>query len=136
MSPIRASVRRSKFVLRCFVRGTVALTAGALSAAEAAAEVAPGKSYVYKHSAGLPQTLEVYFPDLRRAGAERVPGLLLFHGGGWSRGSLVQFRAACRYFASRGLVAAADRFLTQLGFLQGASSLPAPTGGESLIKAP
>ena len=32
--------------------------------------------------------------------------MILFHGGGWGGGNLVQFRHACNYFARRGLVAA------------------------------
>lgn len=66
----------------------------------------PGKSYVYKVSGGEPQQLEVYFPKHHDPATARAPALLLFHGGGWSRGSLAQFRGACAYFASRGLVAA------------------------------
>lgn len=66
----------------------------------------PGKPYVYKSAGGEPQKLEVYFPKDHDPAKDRRPALLLFHGGGWSRGSLAQFRAACAYFASRGLVTA------------------------------
>lgn len=66
----------------------------------------PGKSFVYKSAGGESQTLEVYFPKDHNPATARAPALLLFHGGGWSRGGLAQFRAACAYFASRGLVAA------------------------------
>ena len=72
----------------------------------AGATVAPGKEYVYPHSGGKPQKLEVYFPPNWSAAGPKVPGVLLFHGGGWSGGDLAQFRYACRYLASRGLVAA------------------------------
>ena len=70
-------------------------------------QTSPGKVYVYKHSAGRPRELEIYFPpnhDPQKTEA-KVPGLILFHGGGWSGGSLTQFRTACQYFASRGVVA-------------------------------
>jgi hypothetical protein len=36
--------------------------------------------------------------------------MILFHGGGWSGGTLAQFRAACAYFASRGLVCATAEY--------------------------
>ncbi len=81
--------------------------AGAGGAAADTGRVAPpGKLYVYKTSHGEPQRLEVYFPPDHQPATARAPALLLFHGGGWSRGSRDQFRLACAYFASRGLVAA------------------------------
>ncbi len=72
--------------------------------------VAPGKEYTYKHSGGKPQKLEVYFPPNWSAAGPKVPGVLLFHGGGWTGGDLTQFRYACRYLASRGLVAATANY--------------------------
>lgn len=69
-----------------------------------------GKPCVYKHSAGKPRQMELYFPPGHDPAAVRVPGLLLFHGGGWGGGSLAQFRAACAYFASRGLVCATAEY--------------------------
>ncbi|OGV64224.1 MAG: hypothetical protein A2283_12320 [Lentisphaerae bacterium RIFOXYA12_FULL_48_11] len=65
-----------------------------------------GKSYVYKQLAGQPRDMEIYFPPNHDPAKSKVPGLIMFHGGGWSGGSLSQFRTACSYFASRGLVAA------------------------------
>lgn len=76
------------------------------AAADTSRVAAPGKLFVYKVSGGEPQKLEVYFPPGHHPATARAPALLLFHGGGWSRGSLDQFRLACAYFASRGLVAA------------------------------
>jgi len=74
----------------------------------------PGKSYVYKQSAVQPREMEVYFPPDHDPARARVPGVILFHGGGWSGGSPSQFRTACHYLAGRGLVAAtaAYRMLT------------------------
>ena len=66
----------------------------------------PGKAYVYKHSAGKPREMEIYFPPHHDPAKSKVPGVILFHGGGWSGGTLAQFRTACHYLASRGLVAA------------------------------
>ena len=71
---------------------------------------APGKSFVYKQSAGVQQKLEVYYPPNWKPSGPKVPGLLLFHGGGWKGGDLSQFRPACSYFASRGLVAASANY--------------------------
>jgi acetyl esterase len=88
-------------------------TAKARGVAQAEAETATtpaGKVYVYKESGGNPRELEIYFPPNHSPTKAKVPGLILFHGGGWSGGSLSQFRAACNYFASRGLVAATANY--------------------------
>ncbi|MDP1797208.1 MAG: alpha/beta hydrolase [Planctomycetaceae bacterium] len=66
----------------------------------------PGKLFVYKHTAGEPQQMEIFFPPNHDPSKAKVPGMILFHGGGWSGGNLQQFRVACAYFASRGLVCA------------------------------
>jgi acetyl esterase len=65
-----------------------------------------GKVYVYKQSGGKPRELEIYFPPNHDASKSKVPGVILFHGGAWRGGNLGQFRIACHYLASRGLVAA------------------------------
>jgi len=74
--------------------------------------IVPGKKFVYKTSHGQAQELEVYFPKGHDPVKTKVPGVLLFHGGGWSGGDLGHFRYACDYFAKRGLVAAtADYYM-------------------------
>ncbi len=78
----------------------------AVHAAVAGDDTPPGRSYMYKHSGGNAQEMEIYFPPRHDPAKARVPGLLLFHGGGWNGGHLSQFRAAAHYFASRGLVSA------------------------------
>ena len=70
----------------------------------------PGKPYIYKTSAGKERKMEIYFPPNHDPAKSKVPGLILFHGGGWSGGSLQQFRATCAYFASRGLVCATAEY--------------------------
>ncbi len=65
-----------------------------------------GKVYVYKTSAGKERRMEIFFPPNHDPAKSKVPGLILFHGGSWSGGTLDQFRVACNYFASRGLVCA------------------------------
>lgn len=74
------------------------------------ADVPPGKVHTYKHSGGMPRQMEIYFPPGWSPTAPRGPGVILFHGGGWSGGGLTQFRHVCRYLASRGLVAATANY--------------------------
>jgi acetyl esterase len=79
-------------------------------ATEAPDKTPSGKAYTYKKSAGKPREMEIYFPPNHDPAKSKVPGLILFHGGGWTGGSLDQFRAACAYFASRGLVCATAEY--------------------------
>ena len=73
----------------------------------------PGRSYIYKESAGQPRQLEIFFPPNHDPSKAKVPGIILFHGGGWGSGSRASFRSTCAYFARRGLVCAtADYQLT------------------------
>lgn len=79
-------------------------------AKELGGDAAQGKVYSYKTSAEKPRNMEVYFPPNHDPSKAKVPGLILFHGGGWSGGTLGQFRTACAYFASRGLVCATAEY--------------------------
>jgi dienelactone hydrolase len=72
----------------------------------------PGQRFVYKEVDGKPLHVEVYLPPNRDPARAKAPGVILFHGGGWTVGSLDQFRDACRYFASRGMVAATADYRT------------------------
>ena len=69
-----------------------------------------GKPYIYKSSAGKERRMEIHFPPDHDPARSKVPGMILFHGGGWKSGSLAQFRAACAYFARRGLVCATAEY--------------------------
>ena len=73
-------------------------------------EAPAGKPYTYKKSAGKPRQMEIYFPPNHDPSKAKVPGVILFHGGGWGAGTLSQFRLACAYFASRGLVCATAEY--------------------------
>lgn len=73
-------------------------------------KVPSGKVYIYKQSAGKPREIEIYFPPNHDPATSKVPGLILFHGGAWTGGKLDQFRAACSYFAGRGLVCATAEY--------------------------
>jgi len=68
------------------------------------------KSYIYKKSGGKPREMEIYFPPGHDPSKEKVPGVILFHGGGWTSGDLSAFRIDCQYLASRGLVAATANY--------------------------
>jgi acetyl esterase len=74
------------------------------------ADPRPGQVFVYKTSSGQTQDIEIYFPPNHDRRQSKVPGLILFHGGGWGGGDLSQFRRACEYFASRGLVSATANY--------------------------
>ena len=65
-----------------------------------------GTPQTYKTSAGKKRRMEIFLPPDHDPKKSKVPGLILFHGGGWQGGTLAQFRNACAYFASRGLVCA------------------------------
>lgn len=65
-----------------------------------------GKVHVYKQVGGVNREMEIYFPKGHDASKRTVPGIILFHGGGWGGGSRVAFSYQCDYFASRGMVAA------------------------------
>ena len=69
-----------------------------------------GKRYVYKLSDGSPREMEIFFPPNHDPAKSLAPGLILFHGGNWVGGSLAQFRIACAYFASRGMVCATANY--------------------------
>jgi len=73
---------------------------------EADAAEAVAKKYVYKTSGGKPRGIEVFSPEDHDPAIKQTPGIILFHGGNWTDGSPVEFHDVCRYFASRGLVAA------------------------------
>lgn len=97
-------------MLAWLLTGSVVGAAEKAAADQAADETPPGKVYLYKHSAGKPRQMEIYFPPGHDPAKAKVPGLILFHGGGWSGGSLSQFRRAAQYFAGRGMVAATAEY--------------------------
>ena len=74
------------------------------------AKPAPGKEYLYKHTMGQPQVMEIFFPQDHDPSKTKLPCLLLFHGGAWGNGDLSTFRYDCSYFASRGIVAATANY--------------------------
>jgi len=77
-----------------------------IAASAGAQSTTPGKVYTYKDDDGTPREMEIYFPQDHDPDKAKVPGIIMFHGGGWTSGNRKQFRYLCSYFASRGLVAA------------------------------
>ena len=69
-------------------------------------DIQEGKIYTYKEEDGVTREMEIHFPKDHDAATELVPGIIMFHGGGWGGGKRDQFRYLCHYFADRGLVAA------------------------------
>ncbi|MGI9447191.1 MAG: alpha/beta hydrolase [Pirellulales bacterium] len=69
-------------------------------------DIPEGKIYSYKEEDGVTREMEIHFPKGHDATTESVPGIIMFHGGGWGGGKRDQFRYLCHYFADRGLVAA------------------------------
>lgn len=83
------------------------LLTGAAAHADQLPDQAPeGKVYAYKAENGKRGEIEIHFPAGHDPAKARVPGIIMFHGGGWTSGNRMQFRYLCEYFASRGLVAA------------------------------
>ncbi len=64
------------------------------------------KIFTYKGEGETARQIEVYLPKGHGPESPPVPGIIMFHGGGWSGGNRSQFQDLCAYFASRGLVAA------------------------------
>lgn len=88
---------------------TFCLVLGALSCLTNFArsdDIPEGKIYSYKEEDGVTREMEIHFPKDHDAATELVPGIIMFHGGGWGGGKRDQFRYLCHYFAKRGLVAA------------------------------
>ena len=98
----------------------------AVAASAAPPRATPGKEVVYKTSGGEKQVMELYFPPGHDSAKAKVPAVIFFHGGGWSGGDLKQWRRACDYFASRGLVTATANY--QMPTKEEVKALPA---GES-----
>jgi len=89
--------------LGCLLAAILSLPAFAQRVAEGAPE---GKVFVYRDDGTMKREMEIFFPKDHKPAAEKVPGIILFHGGGWGGGSRSAFRYQCDYFARRGLVAA------------------------------
>ena len=65
-----------------------------------------GKVHIYKNEGDTAREIEIFFPKDHNPETKAVPGIIMFHGGGWGGGHRKQFRYLCHYFSTRGLGAA------------------------------
>lgn len=70
------------------------------------ADAPVGKVHIYKNKGDTAREIEIFFPKDHAPATKAVPGIIMFHGGGWGGGHRKQFRYLCHYFSTRGLVAA------------------------------
>ena len=70
------------------------------------ADVPVGKVQIYKNEGDAAREIEIFFPKDHDPAQKAVPGIIMFHGGGWGGGHRKQFRYLCHYFSTRGLVTA------------------------------
>lgn len=64
----------------------------------------PSESFTYKQTPQAELGLDVYLPTDWKESDKR-PAIVFFFGGGWTSGTITQFRPQAAYLASRGLVA-------------------------------
>lgn len=83
--------------------GSLTTVAG-VRRAEAQEAVRVNKEVEYGQAGGESLKLDLYEPA-NAAGAQKFPGLIFVHGGGWSGGDKGEFAAQAREMASRGYVA-------------------------------
>ena len=85
----------------------ILLTLSSLDAKQVNSADAPvGKVHIYKNEGDTAREIEIFFPKNHDPVTKAVPGIIMFHGGGWGGGHRKQFRYLCHYFSTRGLVAA------------------------------
>ncbi len=76
---------------------------------EAAKAAESAKQIVYKKTDQGDLTLYVHFPpDWKQT--DKRPGIVFFHGGGFTGGTPNQFSVQCEYLATRGMVAATAQY--------------------------
>jgi acetyl esterase len=95
-----------------------------LGLAQVHEDQAKGEVISYKEGIGERGQMEIHFPKGHKGSGKKVPGIILFHGGGWKGGNSGQFRDLCRHFASRGLVAASAHYRFTESHPQGIKGSP------------
>jgi acetyl esterase len=73
-------------------------------------DVVEAQIFTYKTIRDEEQKIEVYVPKKQNVSDAPVPGILMFHGGGWTGGKRGQFRSLCQYFSTQGLVTATAEY--------------------------
>ncbi|MGQ1891594.1 alpha/beta hydrolase fold domain-containing protein [Thermophagus sp. OGC60D27] len=66
--------------------------------------IKPDETRVFKTTSQGELSLDLFYPEGQKSGADR-PAIVFFFGGGWVGGTPAQFYQQCVYFASRGMVA-------------------------------
>jgi hypothetical protein len=95
---------------------------------EIGADAPAGKPYIYKHSAGKPRQMEIFFPpghDPAKSLGTQTTDLQIAPGQSHSFFNKDPWRTVT--------LIAADRFLVKQGLLTGETTLQAPATGETLI---
>ena len=85
----------------------------------------------YKSTAKGDLTLHVFSPPGAASGARR-PAIVFFFGGGWKRGTPLQFYPECAWFASKGLLAISADY--RIAFTHGSSPFEAVADAKSAIR--
>ncbi len=68
------------------------------------------ETIIYKTIGTVPLEMHLFLPEDSFPSARRHPAIVFFHGGGWSVGKAEWAFSRCKYFASRGLVAASAQY--------------------------
>ena len=101
----RRVTRVCRLATASLLLATIAAGQGAGQAAAPQPTTIPGAaSHIYKSINGVDLRLHVFTPPGQRPG-DRRPAIVLFFGGGWNQGSIMQFVPQATHFASRGMVA-------------------------------
>lgn len=68
------------------------------------------ETVIYKTVGNIPLEIHLFFPEEILPGAKKRPAIVFFHGGGWAVGKAEWAFSRCKYFASRGMVAASAQY--------------------------
>jgi acetyl esterase len=93
--------------------------------------ISPTYQTPYKTASGVTLRLNVFEPQGHTSGS-RTPTVVLFHGGGWLRGSPGSLYPQCAYLASRGVVAIAPEY--RVGHRHNTSPIACVLDGMSALR--
>jgi len=104
MNTIGRVARRQLFRLLIAISAFSALAAAQTGEVPAQPTSVEGAtSHVYKSIGGVELRLHVFSPASKASG--RLPAIVFFFGGGWTRGNIEQFVPQSKYLVERGMVA-------------------------------
>jgi acetyl esterase/lipase len=84
----------------------------------------------YKQAGGAELRLHVFMPT--NSNAKARPAIVFFFGGGWSRGTPIQFYPECAHFADLGFVAMSADY--RIASVNGTTPIESVTDGKSAIR--